>query len=79
MKRNNRGISLIVLVITVIVMIILAGSVIISLSNSVGYMLSPLTLIGEKTYFLINNTIITINIYDNISLTTLVILNTKKR
>jgi len=34
MKRNKSGISLIVLVITIIVMIILAGSIIISLSNS---------------------------------------------
>ena len=34
MKRNKSGISLIVLVITIIVMIILAGSVVITLSNS---------------------------------------------
>jgi len=34
MRRNKSGISLIVLVITIIVMIILAGSIIISLSNS---------------------------------------------
>jgi len=34
MKRNKSGISLIVLVITIIVMIILAGAIIISLSNS---------------------------------------------
>ena len=34
MKRNKSGISLIVLVITIIVMIILAGSIILSLSNS---------------------------------------------
>ena len=34
MERNKRGISLIVLVITIIVMIILAGAVIISLGNA---------------------------------------------
>ena len=34
MERNKRGISLIVLVITIIVMIILAGSIIISLSST---------------------------------------------
>ena len=34
MKRNKRGISLVTLVITIIIMIILAGVVIVSLSNS---------------------------------------------
>ena len=34
MERNKSGISLIVLVITIIIMVILAGAVIVSLSSS---------------------------------------------